>query len=425
MKTLFLSIKMFFKKPFLNILLILELALVSSVFVAVFNALDYSNNYLKTLENSKYRFLYCSGIEVSPEEPYANKLENKYSQYPSFVGTLKKEQGFAFLKGDKKIKAYVSFVLKQDNNEKITNEDYESITCKPDEIADVFYYDKVTLETFKYPLSDGEWSFKESNDCIIGGEYAKHYKVGDVINTLVIDKDKNIINKDFYVKGKLSFPQYCVDTSHSGINHEYSASDIFDNINQEQLLIISQKGSDCLDCFSVGNMSAIMYLDKNCPQDELNEIISKTGKGYINTDKELINKEKESVNEYVKILFPFLLVLLIVSISGILSMTMLMILRNIDTYKIYYLCGCTKKRSIFVSVLYSLIYFVFSGFLTMFILKKIAQGIPYMEHYFILNNKNIVVLLLIYLVIVILSIIIPFSIISKINISELLQKSEE
>jgi hypothetical protein len=429
MKTLFLSLKMFFKKPILNIFLILELMLVSCAFVIVINIIDYSNNYLNTLQESKYRFLYCSSFGLDEGTSYAEQLESKYSSFSYFVGVLKNEYQPAFLNSDKKIKAFQNIIVKSENNEEITDAEYKAVACEPKDFADVYYFDNATIEAFKYPLSSGKWIQKTTDSnaipCVVGGKYSKKYNIGDTINAYVLDKSRNIIEIKYYISGILANPQYLISTSHAGINHTYKASDIFDVINQEQIFLIAIKTSDNFDTTPKHTSSTIMYIDKNCPQAELDKLIDEIGKGYVCTDIQMINAEKENVNEYMKVFSPFILIMFIVSFFGILSMTMMMTFKSIDLYKVYYICGCTKKRSLIISFFYSVIYYLGAGALSIYVLGILKKEYSYFEHYFLFSNKCIGILSITYIIVICLSILIPFSIIRKININELLQKSDE
>jgi len=429
MKTLFLSFKMFFKKPILNIILILELVLVSTAFVIVINIIDYSNNYLNTLQESNYRFLYCSSFGQDTGTSYAEQLESKYHSFPYFAGVLKNEYQVAFFNSDKKIKALQNILNKTDNNEEITDAEYNDLACEPKDFADVYYFDNVTLEAFRYPMLKGKWMQKSTDSnvipCVIGGEYSKKYNAGDTINTYVLDKSKNIVEVKYYISGILANPQYLINTSRAGINHTFKASDIFDVINQKQMFLIAAKTTDEFDTTPIGTNSTIMYINKNCPQEELDNLVAKIGKGYVCTDIDIINSEKENVNEYMKVFTPFILIMFIVSFFGILSMTMMMTFKSIDVYKIYYICGCTKKRSLIISFLYAIIYFFFAGALSIYVLDILKRQFPYFEYYFSLSNKCIGILSITYIIVICLSILIPFSIIKNINVNELLQKSDE
>ena len=178
MKTIILSFQLFLKKPFTNAVLAIELAIVALVVVIVGNMYQYSQSCLNVFQNSSSRMMYCSN--PTPEDNEASQQK--------FINSMKTiQKKYAYVKGfsdvNESIIAYKKETFKKPHG------------CTGAEASDVITFDNATISSIQLPISKGQWLsttlVNGKVPCVVGGTYAKLYKVGDTITGYTYDKINN------------------------------------------------------------------------------------------------------------------------------------------------------------------------------------------------------------------------------------------
>ncbi len=416
MKAFILGFKLFIKKPFANTVLAIELAIVALTVVVAGNMYQYSQCCLNAFQNSKNRILYCAnptpGEDAASQQKYLSTLQAVQKKY-SYV------KGFSDI--DSSLIVY--------NKEKLENE--EAYTGADG--SDVILFDDETISAFRFPVSKGQWLPSDLVNgkipCVIGGVYAKLYKVGDIIKGYSFAKQGDGIVKvpDLSVVGILALPQQSLDTGFWGSQlSKLKASSYFkDMTNHEMFMIVPGKLFNGAEMNQFSHAGAFLYLDKSCTQMQIDEIRNMLTRGYTELDTEMITAEKKEIGQTLGIMMPFLIVLFLVIFSGIISVCMLTTMKNMQTFNVYYLTGCPLYKIMLIMLWHVLCYFILSGILFAALLysaRHMVSRLRMLEAYFILQANNFISIGIVCVVVLVFSLIIPFVSIKKNNLSGLLKK---
>jgi hypothetical protein len=337
MKSLILSWKLFLKKPFSNAVLAIELALAMIVVVLSSNIYLYSQSCIQIIQNSGSRLLYCSDPNCNygrSEKDFAEKLQNLKKRY-SFVN------GFSSI--------YSSVLL-------FEREHFDKGEAIPlSEGMDVEVYDETTFTNIHLPLSQGSWpDAKLINGripCLVGGASADRYHVGDIISGYIIQKSGSSLEKsrDYVVAGILSLPQMSLNLGDCS-SCILPASDFFEDMTNHHMFLIVPE-----NLFSggwtggkpagyPGFTGAFVYLDRSCTQAQIDELRNEMGLAYTQLDTEIIAQEQAENGKTLSTLMPFLIILFLVVFLGLICVCMLTTMKNMQTFKIYYLTGCPRRK---------------------------------------------------------------------------------
>lgn len=420
MKTIFLSFRLFIRKPFANAVLSVELALVTLIVVVVGNIYQYSQTCINVVQNSSSRVMYCSN-----PEPFAKDKRAK------FVDSLKAVQKkYSYVKGFSDID-YSVFCKDKEVFENPENDNGRTYADSPD----IVVYDDETISSLQLPVSEGEClSTKKVNGrvpCVLGGINAKkYYHVGDTISGYTLadrESTKAIKTPDFYVAGILALPQQSFDTgiSDNGEN-TMKISELFEDMtNCELFMVVPGSLFNGMRQQSFGGMGAFVYLNRDCTQTQIDAVRNELHRGYTQMDTEMIDAERKDINQTLSIMMPFLIMLFLVIFLGLIAVCMLTAMKNMQTFKVYYLTGCPRRKILLIMLCYVLYYFVIAGVLFTVLLqcgKHMVHQLRMLEAYFIFQPGNLISIGIVCAVVLVSSLIIPFVIIKKNSLSDLLRK---
>lgn len=246
-------------------------------------------------------------------------------------------------------------------------------------------------------------------NCVIGGIYAKNYKVGDKITGYTyVDNNYNIRKFNFIVTGKLAKPEQALILDYSSINVDLPVSKLYINMIENELFLIAPRSQVEIPTWLTGNV--LLYLDKSCPENEITNLRKKLALSYTKTDTELLEAERNENSQLVAIVLPFVFMLFLISLCGIVSMCLLTTLNNMETFSIYYLTGCSRKKTIIITGIYSLLYFIFAGILFLIGLSALynSSNSRIVNVYFIMNSHSMLLTAAACILPALLSFIIPF-----------------
>jgi hypothetical protein len=429
MKTLVMALKLFKKHLVLNLLIIIELALVTVVAVIASDMIKSSTACITTLQNSCDRIMYCinpSGFsdDESDSDNGVGALENAILSGKKFQSNLKSlTKNFKFIKGYSHfVNSYITF----DKNTFKTKE------FKINNCADVIAVDNETARAVHYPLADGKWFTAKLLDgcvpCVVGGTFSGNYKIGQKITgyTNADNKGKKAKRINFVVTGRLAKPEQVLMTNYSTNDTSMAASELFQSRIDEPLLMIAPSSlTGYIVTMSAGAGDVFMYLDGSATKSQIMALRRKLTLNYTFTDDQLVANERKKLAQSVSIIMPFIIMLLLVSFCGVVSMCMLTTLRNMETFKLYYLTGCPRYKTVVVTGIYSLFYFIGAG-----LVFFAAMNYFYTHTNDLMTKANFIVypqmLLLIGVCVVLvclLSFVIPFFILRRQKPADLLREN--
>lgn len=214
-------------------------------------------------------------------------------------------------------------------------------------------YSKELINDYKPKIQNGKWlNDCEYNSSAIPGVLP--YPIDDVNvgDTICIDEGISVI-----VVGILEKPYYCKFLGGSGLNTNYMMSNAYATGNTSIIIC-----SDYLDRFPEGyaypSMSEAIVLTDSIYLDEAYEILSSH---YLcNTFDDVLHRGKAEAFARVKALSPFIIFLLIISMTGMVGCISVSTLKNLNFYSILYLCGASKKRCCAISAFYTSFYIIIS-----------------------------------------------------------------
>lgn len=416
MKTLIISLKILKKHPVVNILIVAELAAVMVVTAVMLDSVRISTNSIRTLRNSLDRVVYCSDpndfysgsiSDDSSDAEYDGidkainrKFENIKKEYPCVRGFSRWENSFVTLDA----------------------ESLKTWKIRKDSYADVLAVDNETLRAIRYPLESGDYITPNKTGgavpAIIGGQYAGKYCIGQKLKvyTFADESGKKIKSIEITVRGKLEKPEQVLTTAHSTNVKLYPVSNLYiSEFGSPLILIIPKNLVGYMPSTGENSANVYLYLDRSATKSQINAVRHKLTYDYTLLDSELIEGEKLNLSKTFAAYLPFIIMLLIVSLFGVVTMCMLTTLRNMKTFSLYYLTGCTRLRTAAATALYSLFYFLGSALIFCAAMKilYIRNSYDGAGMNFALYPKTVLTIFAILAAICLISLVIPFLILRR------------
>ncbi|HEX2937749.1 MAG TPA: hypothetical protein VHO66_02415, partial [Ruminiclostridium sp.] len=284
----------------------------------------------------------------------------------------------------------------------------------------------------QYPLEAGAWfGIKKSGGCVpcvIGGTFSERYKIGQKISGYVysnkIGDGKKIKKIDFTVTGRLMKPEGVLTTACGSNGRDYTSSSLFESKLDSPLIMIAPASLTGRTApLGVDSGNVYVFLDKLSTDAEILSLRNKLSYDYTFLDSEFIANENKQLAQNISIDMPFIIMLLLVALCGIVSMCMLTTLKNLEIFKIYYLTGCPRWRTVLVTWLYSLYYYLGSAIVFFAADTYLYNHIDTLltKSYFIIYPKMLLFISLGVAAVCMLSFVIPFFILKRQKTVDLLR----
>lgn len=431
MKLLAIAYNIFKQNIKLNLLLIIELSITLLIMVYAINTYTITNTKVDILQNAKDGFYYWS---------FPAKIADigSYFENPDNDKEKKLKELKEFMKDNPWIKGasehnYSYIIL----NKEIAEKD---IVPEYDQVGKVCLYDNLTLQNFQYPLSEGRWfdpipKLEEGYiPCVIGGGLAEKYKVGDIIigyENKIPESNSPLVENRFIVIGKLRKPEYILALN-VGIelhddNKTHRGFPVFDPEITDSLLMISPVS---MVKTSLGRSeqskidSEIVYYDINATPEQVQKLGEFLHQGYSLEREDLIAIASLQRDETIYAFGTVFILMFAVSFVGLVSMCILTTIKSIKKFKIYYLVGATKAKTVAITLMFALYFVVLSGLLFTVLLRYAynADSIDFPSHYFELYPNTILALVAVMAPTIVCSFLLPFLEITRTNIINLLRK---
>ena len=420
LKNIFLGIKLFTNKPISNFILSVQLSIIAIILLIISNVNAFSDACIYVLQSSdNYRIVQCQDYHTSENENVREDIKKIREKYKSIKGISEINSSFIMF-----------------NKQKLE----QSEPANEDEAADIELLDDYTINAMRFPLSKGKWLTNELIDgkipCVIGGSYSNNYTLGQTIKGYAYSKNSysaddiehfEIVEREFIVTGILKNPIIRFRNSFVS-NNNPTATDLFNEQSEPKILFMMTNGK-LANMYSFDDNlinNAFMYLDKNTPETEIEEIRNELTYNFTYTENDFIYNEKIVARQSIQLMMPFITMLFLVVFCGIIAISMLTAIRNLDTFKIYYLTGCPKSRTMGIMSVYALCYFATSSILFYFFMKFVtyfnSEVITTRNAYVVINNDNILFIAAVCMIVLGLSFAIPFFIVKRQNIIDLLRK---
>lgn len=214
-------------------------------------------------------------------------------------------------------------------------------------------YDKALNKAFPLPVAEGEWFSKQSfnqtgsggpYDVVVGGTLFSNAVVGSNL-PITFYKDGKETVVIVHVKGKLSYPAYIPEFGSSG--NIISADGFLNNWD----VVIFQKTTDIenmLNKKSVLNnqINYFVQFSPSASKQEINRCLDyMQANGMFADYDDIMKNTEEHVADELRSQLPIPLFFLFVSTISLLCVSVLLVYKKLREYAVYYLCGCSRKRS--------------------------------------------------------------------------------
>lgn len=280
----------------------------------------------------------------------------------------------------------------------------------------LYVYEDEFFNALELPLAEGKWDLPESGDCIpcVLGPNEYGIKAGDYIET----EDLNIRYK---VVGLLTDITYEPVLLSMGDNVKM----MFNNYNvkdADHLFMITKSSlTKPVENHLTNVIKVFIDYEEGLSEEEIfknNSIL--VNKGQALTYNTIRKHSKLYIYKDLRELFPVIIGAVIVICIGIISAVSVSTESQFKKYKIFYLCGCTKKKCVLINVLTTNITIILSAILSAEVImayKNIANAASISM---IMSKYNLIISGVILLIFELLVIIIPSVLIGKKSVKELL-----
>lgn len=396
-----LGIKLYIQNLKLNIFIIIQLIAAMLIFVNFFSILEiynYSGNMVEKLDKT-------NTIYYMPHNALGFEFE--------FDNELKELDTKELIKLDKTIQIYEN------------NFEYESnigrIVSYSDNYYDFLQLDLARGEKFSQHEGDYIEAYLINND--------KCLKIGDEIQIYAYTNTKQTVyNKEFgtyeenimkpftlKIIGILKQPPQLFDLSTAGdVSFANMFKDYRSSVTGTTSIVINETDFKKNDFLNMGSNNKVFIYRSDISENERafnKNILSNTGK--VLSFEEISNSHKDELLYHSTNLLPFLILISIISLVGLIGTTIVFTTKSIRKLQIFFLCGASWKNCIGIIISNIVYNIIFSGIpTTLFLIISLKYNILF-TNYIYISNSVIAYSWIMFLVYFITSILAPIAILGK------------
>lgn len=208
--------------------------------------------------------------------------------------------------------------------------------------GNVYIFNDLMTKYFAYEVSEGRWlnPMSDRTEAVILGDYYENINIGDTIR-LENGKAEAVVVGKLY--GEIPFPMF-----NSSTNRDIGANALFETIDYG--IFVTENILDEMNNEIVLNNCINFYVDidneaKKEDREKLIDNLKSYGK--VSETADIIKHSDEEIKDWIKNSLPFPVFLIVVCTINIISICAIIVKKTMFHNAIYYLCGCTRSRSIF------------------------------------------------------------------------------
>lgn len=351
MKTVELAFRIIKKQKIMNWILCMELAATLFFLSLLINRYEYNYRLVNLVDRAN----------VSKSINYLGKLPQLYED---------KENGSQILYNNKEqseLKRYLKSVPEFEGVSSIRD---EIIMNKEQEEYNQFTtYDKLTAQRFRTALSKGVWftdaSCEDGRIPVVVVDTGKNgYKIGDCIsgNLGKAGEDYEMQPEDdtiyqFEVVGIVDKKQANVFQPQGQRNYVAGFQSFYPEIYLDTVLFLCEEFATRDEVQESSN--CIIYLKESTTEERVREIQREISKfGYCNRISDMRDQTIQLLNKKIQSDFPDFFSILCISCIGMISISILNTRRQRKDFAIYQLCGCSKRKTVVIYLVYFMQIFV-------------------------------------------------------------------
>lgn len=248
----------------------------------------------------------------------------------------------------------------------IVNEDASKYTS-------VYAYNKQMIDALKLPMKSGKW-FNEktkSDDNVIDAvsNLNNIFKVGDIINLTATTKERKKVDFKVRIIGTLKNPAYIPNTSSVGqclFSVSLLDDTTYNKTGMPAILINSEDLEGIENIFANTPKNEFIVFNDDISKEEYDANLKElSSKGFTATTEDINSGDNEWNSTLMKENLPMIIFLLILSVTGLISISIINMTNYLKTFSIYFICGCTWKNCYKIIISYLSIIFSWTFALTL------------------------------------------------------------
>ncbi len=226
-----------------------------------------------------------------------------------------------------------------------------TINDDPLQFAHIHAYDKSLLDALPLPLKNGEWFGETTKNGDVIDAVANdnsQFKTGDTVRLTVETPEDKKMTFTVRIIGTLKNPPYIPNAQHIG-QALFSLS-LAEDTNARKtgmpsVLLNAQDISGIEHIFlNAPENEFIVFADSITPEAYSRNINTLSAKGLVATGESIAAYDAEWARTLLRENLPMVLFLLIISLTGLISISAINMTAYMKTFSIYFICGSTKKE---------------------------------------------------------------------------------
>lgn len=299
-------------------------------------------------------------------------------------------------------------------------------------VANIIICDEQFIEKFNF-ADHGDWLSlsreEEPIEVVVGGSMFSNIQVNQEIELNVYNFD-NTFDHSERVKVIGIDVEPTMGFNFGFTASSVTASDIFSNDNN----IIYMSKDDFMRIYgadvSSRSSNFIICFDKSASYDEKMQVINHVSQyGRYVTLQDIISESQADLSALLKQQLPFPIFMLFISTYAMLSVAILLTYKQLYDYRIYYLVGCSRKRTFGITLIGISLIGLVAGIINIIYLSILsnffdfikAQNFSKYYNYLVLNESIIFIWIFVFFVSV-TAVLIPFQLLRKNTAIELYRR---
>lgn len=299
----------------------------------------------------------------------------------------------------------------------------------PFQFTNIYAYDKPMLDALPLPLKSGEWFGETTKNGDVIDAVANvnsQFKTGDTVRLTVETPEEEKITFTIRIIGTLQNPPYIPNAQHIG--QELFSLSLAEDTNARKVgipsvLLNAQDIADIEHIFrNAPENEFIVFKDSITPESYSQNINALSEKGLIATSESITANDAEWVRSLLSENLPMVLFLLIVSLTGLISISAVNMTAYMKTFSIYFICGSTKRDCYKIIAAYLCIMFLWAFALSVLlalICTKVSVPIFSLIEFSDMSCLWIGGVFAVYLLI---SLLVPAVVLKRLTLKEMLNK---
>lgn len=229
----------------------------------------------------------------------------------------------------------------------------------PNAYAYVYACNQALLDVLDFPLKNGSWfgGTTKNGDVIDAVANANSaFKTGDIITLTVKTKGKEKVTFKVRIIGTLKNPAYMPSATHIGqalFSLSLAEEVTFQKTGLPTLLINANDLERIEHIFYNAPVNEYIVFNGDISEAEYrNNLQTLTSNGLVATAESIAAGDNEFISNTLRENLPMIIFLFVLSVTGLVSISVINMSNYLKTFAIYFICGCTWRECYKIIVSY-------------------------------------------------------------------------